>query len=127
MIYKDVTKGEQLKINILESRLVLMEKYVGHLQKTADEQEQYWRRLRLRMSDVEIKAGEPELGEDCLKKVKNIFNELSVKIPESAIDRAHCIGQVKESKGKQFRQIIIRFTTWRHRTMVHKARKNSDK
>lgn len=123
----NVIKDQQSKINILESRLVLMEKYVSHLQKTADEQEQYQRRLCLRINNVEIKAGEPETGEDCLKKVKKIFNELSVKIPDSAIDRAHRIGQIKESQGKKFRQMIIRFTTWRHRTMVYKARKNSDK
>ena len=123
----NVIKEQQSKINILESRLVLMEKYVSHLQKSADEQEQYQRRLCLRINNVEFKKGEPESGEDCLKKVKKIFNELSVKIPDSAIDRAHRIGQVKESEGKRFRQIIIRFTTWRHRTMVYKARKNSDK
>ena len=76
-----VIKEQQSKINFLESRLVLMEKYVGHLQKTADEQERYQRRLCLRINNVEIKAGEPESGENCLKEVKKIFNELSAKNP----------------------------------------------
>ena len=64
----NVIKDQQLKISILESRLGLMQKYVSHLQKTADEQEQYHRRLCLQINIVEIKEGEPETGKDCLKK-----------------------------------------------------------
>eukprot|EP00794_Sanderia_malayensis_P002001 gene2001-2276_t len=122
-----VIKDQQSKINILESRVVLLEKYVSHLEKTMDDQEQYQCRLCLRVNNVEIKLGETETAGDCLEKVKEMFNELSVKIPDSAIDRAHRIGKVKEKDGKRYRQVIIQFTTWRHRTMVYKARKNSDK
>ena len=37
------------------------------------------------------------------------------------------IGNIKEECGKRYRQIIVRFTTWHHRTEVYRARKNSDK
>ena len=40
------------------------------------------------------------------------------------IDSAHHIGQAKIVAGKITRQIIVRFTTWRHRTAVYRARKS---
>ena len=62
-----------------------------------------------------------------MKKVKGIFQELGVDVPDPVIDRAHRIGEVKEIGGKRYRQIIVRFTTWRHRTMVYRACRNSEK
>ena len=46
-----------------------------------------------------------------------------------SIDRAHRIGSVitDPDTGKRYRQIIVRFATWRHRTQVYKARKASKK
>ena len=65
-------------------------------------------------------------GEQCLKKVKAVFNELKVNIPDEVLDRAHRIGQAKVVAGKRVRQMIVRFTTWRHRTAVYRARKASN-
>ncbi len=52
-----------------------------------------------------------ETGEQCLKKVKAVFNELKVNIPNDVLDRAHRIGQAKVVAGKRVRQMIVRLTT----------------
>ena len=59
--------------------------------------------------------------------MKKIFKELNVSVPDTVIDRAHRIGKTKEYRGKRYRQIIVRFTTWRHRTAEYRARKKSKK
>ena len=51
-------------------------------------------------------------------------------VPDTVIDRAHGIGRPKrpsEPSGKATKQVIIRFTTWRHKTIVYRARKNAPK
>ena len=47
--------------------------------------------------------------------VKEMFKKLNVNVPDTVIDRAHRIGNRH--------QRIVRFTTWRHRTLVYRARK----
>ena len=61
----------------------------------------------------------------CLEKVKEVFNELNVDVPDTVLDRAHRIGNSVVKGGKSYRSIIVRFTTSRHRTAVFRARKNS--
>ena len=55
--------------------------------------------------------------------------DLKVDIPDVAIDRANRIGLVVEdsSTKKRYHPIIVRFTTWRHRTAVYRARKATNK
>ena len=125
---KDVILEQKAKIDELEGKVVVMEKLIDNLEQRSDDLEQYQRRLCLRIVGVELKAGgQGESGQDCLKNVKGIFKELGVDVPDLVIDRAHRIGEVKEIEGKSYRQIIVRFTTWRHRTMVYRARRKSDK
>ena len=50
---------------------------------------------------------------------------MDVQIPDAVIDRApraHRIGPKKIDKGTLKQQVIVRFTTSRHRTAVYKAR-----
>ena len=76
----------------------------------------------MKILDVKLKVvGRGKSGKDCLKKVKGIFKELGVDVPDLVIDRAHHIDVVKEIEGKCYRQIIVRFTTLKHRTMVYRA------
>ncbi len=72
---------------------------------------------------VEEKQGARESGEECLEIAKNIFKELDFDVPDSVFDRAHCIGKTTERDGKRFRQVFVRFTTWRNHTAVYRARK----
>ena len=121
----DVIKGQRERIEILESKVVVMENYIAKLQDRVDDQEQYQRRLCLRIDGIPpVGQGKDESNEQCLKKVKAVFNELKVDIPDAVIDRAHRIGQAKVVAGKRARQMIVRFTTWRHRSAVYRARKS---
>ena len=63
------------------------------------------------------------MAEICLEKVKNVFEKLEVKVPDTVIDRAHRIDNPRILKGRKVYQVIVRFTTWRHRTLVYRARK----
>ena len=121
----DIITKQNEKIDILESRIAIMERYVSQLEKGVDDQEQYNRRLCLRIDGIEME--DDESGEKCLKKVKSVFNELKVSVPDNVIDRAHRIGRPKVVKGKRIHTMIVRFTTWRHRTAVYRARKSCPK
>ncbi len=118
----DTIKSQNERIEILESKMTLMEKYITYLEKGVDDQEQYNRRLCLRIDGIATE--ERESGEKCLAKVKAVFAKLDVDVPDNVIDRAHRIGSPKVVKGKKVHTMIVRFTTWRHRTAVYRARKN---
>ena len=139
---------QNTKIETLEAKVVLLESYIKCIERNeeltkrhedslesneerieqlelkADDMEQYQRRLCLRINGVEQEADES--GSKCLQKVKKIFKEdLKVDISDSVIDRAHRIGKEREDTetSKKHRAIIVRFTTWRHKTAVYRARK----
>ena len=63
---KDVIKGQKLKIDAIESRIVLMGKYIKHFERALDKQEQYQRRMCMKLNGVEVKEGDNETSEDCL-------------------------------------------------------------
>ena len=67
--------------------------------------------------------GEREMAEMCLEKVENVFEKFEVKVPDTVIDRAYRIDNPRIVKGRNVNQVIVRFTTWRHRTLVFRARK----
>ena len=89
------------------------------LVKKCDDLEQYGRRLCLRILDVD--GDDSETSGDVFDKCKELFNNLELDIPEVCIDRAYRIG---EKTRLRVRPIIVRFTTWRHRTMVYRKRKD---
>ena len=57
--------------------------------------------------------------------VINIIKESEVEIPESVLDRAHRIGPTytDNDTGKKMQSIIVRFMTFRHRTLFYANRK----
>ena len=61
-----------------------------------------------------------------LQKMKSVIEESGCDIPDTALDSAHRIGKYDPS-GKNVRRVIVRFTTFRHRTMFYRARKNLSK
>ena len=56
----------------------------------------------------------------------NIIKESKAEILESFLERAHRIGPTytDNNTGKKMQSIIVRFTTFRHRTLLHASRKN---
>ena len=121
-------EDQSKKISVLEDRIAVMESHISRLRMTNDNAEQYQRRLCLRIDGIDLPpAGQKESAEECLQKVKNVFVELGVEIPDDVVDRAHRIGKITNYKGKQNRQMIVKLTTWRHRTIIFRARKNNQK
>ena len=123
----NVIDGQRKRIDELESKVSVMNSLITQLKHNADDQEQYQRRLCLRINGIPApQVGQVESGEECFEKVKMVFkDQLELDIPDVAIDRAHRIGSTKVIAGRRYRQVIVRFTTWRHRTQVYRARKKA--
>jgi len=99
-----------------------LSKVIERLDARIDDGEQYSRRMCLRFNGVFLPA---ESGKDhCAERVYDILKGMGVDLPENAIDRAHRIGRISE-QGKQ--QIIVRFKSFRERTLVYKNRKKCKK
>ena len=153
---RKIIEGQNEKIEILEAKIVLMENYTKRLEaneartveqakkieeleqrteeleQRSDDVEQYQRRLCLRFYGVELEGadGMRESGEKCLEKVKKMIkDDLKVTVPAQVFDRAHRIGAVREDPAtkKKYQPVIVRFTTWQHRTQVYRARKSTKK
>ena len=86
------------------------------------ELERYGRRLCLRIDGVPTKANES--SDDVLDSVKSLFKAAKVDISESIINRAHRIGSRYQdaSSNNYCKSIVIRFTTFHHRTMFYRAK-----
>ena len=98
------------------------------IQQCYDELEQYGRRLCLRIDSVPKQNNEK--AEDVFKFVKGLIEEVpDLEIPEVVIDRAHRIGPDYTDKKTQkvCKSIIVRFTTFRHRTAFYRAWKSIGK
>ena len=100
-----------------------MDSHISQLRMANDNIEQHQRPLCLRIDGIDLPSPGQESGEECLQKVQNVFAKLDVQVPDNEVDRDHRVGKVTSYKGKQGRQMIVRTTTWRHRTMVFRARK----
>ena len=110
------------RLDIVEARLAILET----LDKRVEEQEQYSRRVSLRIQGIPL----PSTGskEDCVKKVNDVFQKLDCGVTIDSIDRAHRIGpKIKSDDGSPPKQqMIVKFTSFRDRTKVYRARKKSD-
>ena len=125
---------QNVKITRLEADKVMLQEQIKNLllqnqrnQEDVEELEQYGRRLCLRIDGVP--SEEKETSEDVLKKVMTLCSDAEVDIPDMAFDRAHRIGRAYNDKGsnKNCKSIIIRFTTFRHRTMLYRCKKKMSK
>ena len=122
---KEEVRGEFLdelakkdnQISHLEDKLAVCEGAISTLKKTSNRAEQYSRRQSLRFFGVE--RARKEKAEDCLEVIKKVIAEQHLDIPDVVIDRAHRIGNGKNGSPPP---IIVKFTTWRHRTMLYRAR-----
>ena len=84
------------------------------LRKKLEEHEKYGRRLCLRIKGLTKKAKED--ANDALNQVRDLFKEAEVEIPYPALDREHKVS-------KENNDVIVRFTTPRHRTLFYRNRK----
>ena len=85
---------------------------------------QYGRRTNLRFYSVPLEGRES--SDQVLKLVENVCKEVAPHMFKfgSPIDRAHRVGKIKTENGVKTQPIIIRFLTFRDRTVIYRARKN---
>ena len=102
-----------------EDSLEVSKTVSSRLVQKCEDLEQYGRRLCLRILDVA--RDDSETSDDMFDKCIELFNKLELDIPETCIDREHSIR--KKTPGR-VRPMIVRFTTWRQRTMVYRKRKD---
>ena len=67
-----------------------------------------------------------ETSDKMLRKVTRLCGEAGVNIPDTGTDRAHriSVANVDKKREKSCKSIIVRFTTFYHRIMVYRAKKN---
>ena len=136
------------KITELTERVAALELEVTKVrayERRIDDAEQYSRRLCLRIDNVPV--DDKETSEECLNKVMHVIDNMDVDINRDMIDRAHRIGkkfvrektedsdnsevtdnedrEVPGTSSTRYQQIIVRFTSWRVRTLVYRKRKGA--
>ena len=84
-----------------------------------EELEQPGGRLCLYIEGIPLKNN--ETSEDVFVSVKKSFEIAEVNIPDMVEDRADRIGRFHKNRAsnRNCKGIIVRFTTFRHRTMLH--------
>ena len=87
-----------------------------------EELEQYGRRLFLRIDGFPLNNN--ETSKDVLYSINDLFELLEVNIPDVVVDHKHNIGFIYKEYAinKNCKGIIVRFTTFRHRTMLYRVR-----
>ena len=89
-----------------------------------DDLEQYGRRPNLRLYGIPVEAKETDVMVEA--KVRSILDDLveNSTIQKLEFDRAHRIGKpVVDNNGVKKQAVIVRFPTFRDRTLVYRARK----
>ena len=71
----------------------------------------------------QVPSVDRETSSDALEKVKEIYAESNLEIPDLNLDRAHRIGKSYFDKIKKVKckSIIVRFNTFRHRKLLYRA------
>ena len=78
---------QERRMAMLEANAIIMQKYTERLELGRDDIEQYQRRLCVRITRTEVPAGGKESSDDCLSRVKDIFQELKGPVQDRAFAR----------------------------------------
>ena len=123
-----VTSVEAIKVHVrqLQDDNRKLNALNNTLRLDIDDIEQYGRRPNLRLYGVPPEKNETSKMVEA--KVKDVLGDLAANSPEIGVltfDRAHRVGKPKEdSRGIKQQAIIVRFQTFRDRTLVYRARKS---
>ena len=117
-IYKAHFTGIEPRLDEAEQRLDEAEQKLDEAEQKLDDAEQYSRRACLRIYGIPLPKSF-ESADDSLSKVKGVFKEVEVEVPDEVIDRVHRIGK----KEKNNQGMTVKCTSWKHRTAVYKGRK----
>ncbi len=128
--FNEKFKEKEREIESLKERLDIVEANLAILEnsdKRVEEHKQYSRRVCLRIQNIPLPSATGS-KENCVKKVNEILQKLDCDASIDSIDRAHRVGpKIKSSDGgppKQ--QMIVKFTSFKDRTKVYRARKKSN-
>ena len=124
---EQITKPLVDRVEALEGKLSIYEAHLTEMENRLENAEQYSRRSCLRIFGVPLPENGDETSKNCLTKVKQVFKDLEVAVPDDCIDRAHRIGRVKTSDdGVKQQAVIVKFRSWEKRVAVYKARKKME-
>ena len=95
-------------------------------QQEIKELEQYGRRLCHRLGGTP--TGKNETSDKVLEKIMGFCKDSGIEIPDTVIDRTHRIGvlYVDKTTKKSCKRVIVRLSTFRHRTIVYRAKKEHE-
>ncbi len=120
----DKLEACERKLAVYEAHFQGLEKRMADYEEKLDDAEQYSRKSCIRIYGIPL-SSDSENSEACIGKVKQIFEEIEVDVPDEGIDRAHRIGKKYIKNGRQEQAMIVKFTSWRYRTAVYRARKKA--
>ena len=88
--------------------------------------EQYDRKLCHRFEGTP--AGKNETSDKALEKIMGFCKDSGIETPDTVIDRVHRIGvlYVDKTTKKSCKRFIVRFSTFGHRTIVYRAKKEHE-
>ena len=115
-------------VGVLQAQVSTLKKSFRSSHDLAEENHQYSRRQNLIIKNITLPAdGTRETEDECMGKVQDVVSSLGITVPDEAFDRAHRVGKKSVSDDGVPRQaMIVRFTSWRQRTSVYRARKNNN-
>ena len=124
------SKNEKLdsSVAILRAQVHELKRKVLECQNAEESNAQYSRRNNIVIKNIPPpKQNEKETADDCMVKVKDAVSAMGVVVPDEAYDRAHRVGKryISKKYGEQH-SMIVRFTSWRQRSVVYRARKNGN-
>ena len=111
----------------LESNVAILTNVVNKLEIKCNDNEQYSRRMSLRI-DIPS-TGPNENGHKCVDlALQVIYSIPNVEVTKFDIQRAHRIGlhRIGKKNSTRPRQMIVKFKSWHARTLVYKGRKSLD-
>ena len=120
----DEIRKKDEKIEMLEKSVENLSHTVVLLTQKIDDIEARSRRGNLRISGIPLPENK-ETGEQCLQKVKEVFDGLPVVgLDKCSYSRAHRVGKVStKENGEKQQAMIVGFSTWKSRTLIYKNRK----
>ena len=123
---RDERKDLEETVAMLRQQVKNLIHLQGKTESYCEQNEQYSRRVSLRIDNIPMAKNESSA--DCFSKVKKVLSDLDVNIPDVVIDRAHRVGKpTKTKKWGDNHTMIVRFSTYRHRSILYRARKGQHK
>ena len=122
LIHLEVEKAMKKQKENFDSALHELQKRAIKLEHDHDDLEQYGRCLCVRLEDIPAKKD--ETADKVFSKTENILKEACPNLSGDYIDRAHRIGRGYKchKTNKTCRSVIVRFTSFKHRTSIYRDR-----